>query len=221
MKSITLVLLMLAMSTPLWGQAISESIMQMNLGANNGFSMDLPDYDQKFTAGVWRDYLKDFKGKTKKVKRSTELFTDDANISYLSDNTVDLYSDVERSGNGSTLNLWVDLGGAFADSENHGEAVEGIELFLEGFAKQLNVETIKLELKAEEKELKSLQSKLSKLQNLNEKYHREIENWKEKISQNEEKIVVNIKDQEDAESAIDQQKDKVKDVELKLAKAEN
>ena len=193
----------------------------MSLGNNNGFILELPEYDQKFAAQVWKAYLKQFKGKTKKVKRSSELFTDDATISYMSSNSVDLYSNIERSGSGSSLNIWFDLGGAFLDSENHSEAREGVDLFLNGFQKELNVEQIKDELSAEQKELKSLEGKLSKLQSLNDRYHKEIENWKEKIAANEEKIKTNVNDQADMENAIGGQKEKVKDVEVKLAKAEN
>ena len=193
----------------------------MSLGRNNGFILDLPEYDVKFATQVWKSYLKEFKGKTKKVKRSTELFSDDVTISYMSSNTVDLYSKIERSGTGSTLNIWFDLGGAFLDSENHAEAREGVDLFVEGFQKDLNVEQIKDELSTEQKELKSLEGKLSKLQSLNDRYHKEIENWKEKIAANEEKIKTNVNDQADMENAIGGQKDKVKDVEVKLAKAEN
>lgn len=202
-------------------QELEEVDMDMSLGNNNGFILDLPEYDYKFATQVWKDYLKEFRGKTKRVKRSSELFTDDATISYMSSNSVDLYSKIDRSGSGCALNIWFDLGGAFLDSENHGEAREGVDLFLNGYQKKLKVGQIKNELSGEQKELKSLEGKLAKLQSLNDRYHKEIENWKEKIAANEDKIKTNINDQSDMENAIGSQKDKVKDVEVKLAKAEN
>ena len=202
-------------------QDFEENEMAMSLGVNNGYAIEFPDYDYKFTNATWRDYLKGFKGKTKKVKRSSELFTDDATISYLSSNTIDLYSKVDKAGGGSALQIWFDLGGAFLSTADHAEAEDGVKLFLEGFQKQLNVETIKLELASEQKELKNLESKMKKLQSLNERYHREIENWKKKIGENEEKISTNVQDQADVEGAIENQRGKVQDVEVKLAKAEN
>ncbi len=221
MKKYLLVILAFSGLSALSAQDYEEGEMTMNLGVNNGFALDLPDYDSKFAMSTWRDYLKQFKGKTKKVKRSSELFTDDATISYLSSNTIDIYSKVDKSGGGSELEIWFDLGGAFLSTEVHEEAAEGVGLFLDGFQKKLNVESIKMELASEEKELKSLESKLKKLHSLNERYHREIESWKEKIAANEDKIAVNIQDQADMEGAIEGQKKKVKDVEVKLAKAEN
>ncbi len=202
-------------------QDIEEGTMDMSRGVNNGFSLELPDYDHKFATLIWRNYIKGFKGKTKKVKRSTELFTDDADISYLSTSAVALYCKIDRAGNGSSISVWIDMGGAFIDSENHGDATEGVELLLQGFQKELNVEQVKRELAAEQKELKSLENKLRKLRSLNERYHKEIENWKKKIADNEEKITTNNSDQSEMESTIESQKAKVKDVELELAKAEN
>ncbi len=221
MKFTVLLPALLMTFTVAFSQDFEEGQMDMNLGANNGFSLLLPDYDEKFVQDVWRDYIKDFKGKTKKVKRSKEYFTDNADIPYLSTSEVDLYSLVESDGGGSALHLWIDLGGAFLDTEAQPEAQDGIELLFNGFQKLLNVEEIKIELAAEEKELNELERKLDKLQKLNERYHKEIENWKEKIADNEEKIRGNEVDQKDMEGAIEDQKTKVKEVEVKLAKAEN
>lgn len=203
-----------------WAQDIDEMMATMSLGEHNAIVLHLP-YEAKFTDNVWKDYLKDFKGKTRKVKRSDELFTDDANISYISNNTVDIYSLVESSGDGSDLKIWMDLGGGFADSQNFPDAFEGVKVFLQGFEKKLNVENIKIELKNEETRLKDLERDLSKLERLNEKYHKEIEEWKAKIAENESLIETNFNDQSDLKNTIEQQKETIRQVEVKLAKAEN
>jgi len=192
----------------------------MNLGSHNAITLSMPDYEDKFANRVWRDYIKSFKGKNKKVKRSSEYFIDDAKIMGVSSNTVDLYWTIESRGSGSSLTIWTDLGGAFVNSSEHDQAYEGLSVMLTGFEKQLNVENIKLELKSEEVELKELGKKLARLEKLNDKYHKEIEDWNRKIVETEEKIEVNILDQTDMRSAIDQQENVVRDVEIKLAKAE-
>ncbi len=221
-KATLLILLGVALAIgSLRAQEIEESVSGMSVGSNNGFSIEFPDYDSKFLNSVWRDYLKSFKGKTKKVKRSKEFFTDDANIGYISSNTVDIYHLVESAGSGSRLRVWMDLGGAFLDSESHADAYEGFAMFVQGLDKQLNVENIKLELKDEESELKSLERNLAKLQKLNDRYHKEIEDWKRKIEENEQKIETNITDQADVTNSIEAQKEKVRLVEVKLAKAES
>jgi hypothetical protein len=213
-------LLILGSSTILHGQAIDQEMKSMSLGLHNAIVLSIPDYDSKFANNVWRDYIKSFKGKTKKVKRSKEYFTDDARIMGVSTNTVDMYWIINSAGNGSTLTLWTDLGGAFLNSEEHSNEYEGMAVMLLGFEKQLNVENIKVELKAEESELKELEKKLARLEKLNDKYHKEIEDWKRKIIENEEKIEINIQDQGSMRMAIDKQKESVRGVEIKLAKAE-
>ena len=91
---------------------------------------------------------------------------------------------------------------------------------LEGYKKALNVENIKNELASQEKELKELDKKLARLENLNNRYHKEIEDWKKKIVENEEKIEMNVKEQVDMRTTIEKQKETVREVEVKLAKAE-
>ena len=203
-----------------YAQNIEEMMVGMSLGQQNAVILDLP-YDVKLAEEVWKDYLKTFEGKSKKVKRSDELFTDDASISYISNNTVDIYSIVQKSGDGSQLKMWMDLGGGFVDSEHFPEAFEGVKVMLSGYEKLLNVENIKNELKNEENRLKDLERDLSKLERLNEKYHNEIEDWKAKIAKNETLIEDNVKDQGDVKKTIEDQKETIRQVEVKLAKAEN
>lgn len=201
-------------------QDIEESLEQMTLGQQNAIIVSLP-YHVKLVEDVWKDYLKSFKGKSKKQKRSDIVFTDDATISYISDNTVDIYSEVKKNGDGSHLKIWMDLGGGFVDSRKFPDAYDGVIRFVQGLERDLEVENIKIELKEEEKNLSDLEKTLSKLERLNEKYHKEIENWKEKIAENEELIEVNFSDQKEAQKAIDAQKEAVRLVEVKLSEAES
>jgi hypothetical protein len=203
-----------------YGQEMQESIEQMSLGQHNGITLSLP-YDASFAENVWKDYLKTFKGKSKRVKKSDEVFTDDANIPYISNNTVDLYSYIKKDGDGSTLKLWMDLGGGFVDSQNFPDAYQGVRVLMQGFEKQLNIENIKIELKNEENRLKDLERDLSKLEKINEKHYKEIEDWKQKIAENEDLIKVNEKDQVDMKITIEAQKENIRQVEVKLAKAES
>lgn len=204
-----------------FSQDLTESVQSMSIGANNSLTLDLPMYDDKFVEKHWKDYLRDFKGKAKKVKRSSELFSDDAEISYMSNNSIDIYSQIKKAGDGSELIVWFDLGGAFLNSDDHPEAYQGALTFFDGLQNLFKVENIKLELKDEEKNLKDLERELTKLEKLNEKYHKQIEDWKSKIAENEQLIDQNLLDQEGAQRAIDDQKEVIRSVEVKLANAEN
>jgi hypothetical protein len=193
----------------------------MNLGANNAVVLSLPQFDDKMADDVWKDYLKTFDGKTKRVRRSDESFTDDASIPYISASTLDLYSLVQESGSGSELVLWIDLGGAWLESSTNPEAYEGTLAFLDGYQKQLRVAYIEYELEVEEDELKDMEKDLSKLERDNEKLHQEIEDWRQKIAENEESIKQNVSEQETLKNTIEMQKEEIRKVNVKLANAKN
>ncbi len=221
MKSKLSIFLFLVFVYPsaIYSQDITEVVENMSIGQHNAVILSLP-YDVKFVDTVWKDYLKTFKGKSRKVKKSDEVFTDDASVSYISNNTVDIYSVVLKNGEGSQLKMWMDLGGGFVDSQNFPDAYNGVQTMLQGFQKQLNVENIKIEFKNEETRLKDLEKDLSRLEKLNEKYQKEIEDWKAKISENEGLIDVNIKEQSEMQKSIEDQKKTLRMVEVKLARAE-
>ena len=99
----------------------------MSLGVRNALVLDIPDTEANFVEKLWKKYVKTYGGKTKKVRSSDEIFTDDADVVALGGaNSVDLYALVEELGNGSSLSMWVDLGGAFLASDTHSDRyVEG------------------------------------------------------------------------------------------------
>ena len=202
--------------TQINAQDISESTKGMNLGTNNSFTIDFPEFDSKLVEKVWRSYSRQFKGKTKKVKRSNELFTDNATVSGISPNPIDLYTEVKSAGAGSALTVWVDLGGIFINSTDHPNQYEGVEDMLNDFAGEVLVASIENELDEENKRMKDLERDLRKLENDNEKYHKQIEEWKQKIAENEQLIEQNLVDQETKGTEINTQREVIVDVEERL-----
>ncbi len=214
----TLLTLIIVSPTP--AQDLGEAAASMSLGTHNGFTLGMPEYDARFADGIWRTHLGTYKGKSRKVKKSAETFTDDALAPAISAQPIDIYSYVEKQGNGSVLRLWVDLGGSFLSSADHPDAYSGLQLMIAGYQKMLNVEAIKNDLKAEETKLKDFEKELSRLERLNDRYKKEIEDWLKKIAENEDKIKSNDAEQSTARGAIDQQKEQIRQVEVKLARAE-
>jgi len=201
-------------------QSPSEGTQQMNLGSHTAFSLIFDDLDSKLVMDTWKDFIKEYKGKTKKVKRSSELFSEDVQAAILGPNNVDIYSLIERKGSGSTISIWVDQGGGFVNSSDNADGADGVEFFLNEFQKSLNVERVKIDLNEQEKELKNRERELSKLQSANDKMQKQIADWQEKIAKAEGDIETNESEQTDAEKMIQEQKDKVHAVQVKLAKAE-
>ncbi len=201
-------------------QSPSEGTQQMNLGSHTAFSLIFDDLDSKLVMDTWKAFIKEYKGKTKKVKRSSELFSEDVQAAILGPNNVDIYSLIEKKGSGSTISIWVDQGGGFVNSTDNADGADGVTFFLNEFQKDLNVEKIKVHLDEQEKELKSRERDYSKLQSANEKMHKQIADWQEKIAEAEGDIETNLSEQSEAEKMIQEQKDKVHAVQVKLAKAE-
>lgn len=196
---------------------ISEEERYMNAGNNNALVLEIPDADDKLVEKLWKKYMKQYKGKTKKVKKADEYLTDDAKIAVLGSNTVDVYSNVEERGSNAFLTMWVDLGGSYVNSFDHPDKYNECEKILMRFAIEVAKEQTRQELAGEEKRLKKVYATLKKLEKDNDRYHKEIENAKARIQRAEENIVKNLQDQEETQKNIEVQEEVVDEVRKRLA----
>ncbi len=218
MKTIYVLLIFLMATFQIQAQ-IEEGSRSMSQGSNNSLSIDIPNANAKLARKVWKDYLKKRtkSGKTKYVKKIKETFTDDAEYAALGgSNTIDIYAKFTDLGENVNVVLWFDLGGAYLNSEMHGEKyIEG-EKFLMKFALEVAVAKTEIELKEEEKRQKSLEKKLSNLKKDREGYLQDIEEAKEKIRKAEANIEQNVVDQETTVEEIATQKGVVEQVKKRL-----
>ncbi len=190
---------------------IEEGRRYMSQGTNNSISLEIPNADAKMTKKVWTKYLKDKTkgGKTKYTRKTDESFTDDAEYVPIGGaNTLDIYAKFEDAGENCRATIWFDLGGAYLNSEMHGDKYNEGEKFLMRFAIAVAIEKTEEELAEEEKKQKNLEKDLDKLKKDKDGYHKDIEEAKQKIAEAEANIEQNIKDQASTETAIEIQ-DKV------------
>lgn len=215
--SIYIAVLLLMGAVRLQGQ-ITESTRSMNMGSQNALILEIPNADDKLVEKWWKQYMKDYDAKTKRVKGSDEELSDDADIPGIgAGNTVDVYSLTERSGNGVRQVVWFDLGGAFLSSQMHGDRyVEG-EKFMMRFGLYVTKEMIQIELKEEEKRMKDLESDLKKLQRDNEKLHEDIADYERRIEEAKAGIEQNLLDQKAREKDIESQQNVIEEVKKKLS----
>ena len=102
--------------------AVREGDKLMSQGSKNALTLDMPKTTAKLAEKLWKDYAKQFKGDTKKDKKSEEWFTDNAMIASIGGaNTIDMYAKFAESGDVTTMSLWVDLGGAYVGSKDFKE----------------------------------------------------------------------------------------------------
>lgn len=196
---------------------VREGERTMSQGSKNALTIDLQKTTAKFAEKLWKDYVKQFKGDTKKEKKTDEWITDNAMIAAIGGaNTVDMYAKFTESSDATTLGLWIDLGGAFVGSKEYKDKYAEAEKILANFAQLVQREQTKIMLDDQTDALKKLEKQQGKLEKDNQDLHTDIENWKKKILKAEDDIKINVKNQEDTKVKIENQKKLVEEVQKKL-----
>lgn len=193
----------------LTAQVVQEGLKPMSKGTNNCFYLELPSADNKLAADAWKDFVKDYKGKTKYNKKQKEYFTDNATIKDMSENTVDIYARFDPA----QITVWFDLGGAYLSSSIHPDRYPAVGKMLSAYYLALSKELAKADVKLKEDELKTLRNDLKKLENENKDYNETIKKAKEAIAKAEKDIEANQQQQ-----AARQQSIKEKEAEVEGAK---
>lgn len=195
-------------------QEVSEGGRSMHKGVNNAFILDYPDADDKLVQKLWKDFIKDYNGKAKKVKKSDDWMAEGCKIASINGSEpITVYSRTEKSGEGSEHMVWFDLGGG-----NYLSDSKDASRIMDSFGLLVKKELIKLELESEEKHLKQLETELKKLVKANEGYHKDIEKAEQAIVKAKENIEVNLQEQENSQGLIESQKEVIQEVKKRLSK---
>lgn len=195
---------------------IKEETKSMSNGNNNSFSINLPKSDKKEIEKSWAKFLKKYKGKTDKIKKTEEFLSDNAKVENMSDNTVDIYSQVNQEGEDTQITVWYDLGGAYLSSETHPEKVTIARSMLDAFALTVAVSNVEDHLKEEEKSLKKLNGDFKDLKKDKTKLEDDIKKFEKKIEEAKAAIIENETAQKAKEEEIKKQEGMVDKVKMKL-----
>lgn len=201
MKKITLLTVVFVFLTILTFAQVTESQKFMSQGTYNSLIIQLPEGSEKEASKEWIKFVKQY-GKAKKNRKTGEYFVDNANVTGMSSNSIDIYTKFE----GNTMTVWFDLGGAYLSSREHVNGYPIGEQMLMDFGLGLKVLMVEDEIANEEKALKKMESDLDKLTKEKLTHEKNIEDWKAKILQAEADIEQNIQDQETKTTEIEQQK---------------
>ena len=197
--------------------SVREGERVMSQGSKNALTVDLPKTTLKEAEKLWKDYAKQFKGDTKKDKKTDEWLTDNAMIAAIGGaNTIDMYTKFSESGDITTVGLWIDLGGAYVDSKAFADKYAEAEKILQNFALTVVREQTKKQLSDQQDDLKKMEKAEKKLEDKNADLLKDIENWKKKIIQAETDIQTNLKQQEEQKAKIEGQKKLVDEIGKKL-----
>ena len=197
---------------------IFESDESMSKGIQNAIIIETFSPDEKLVENVWKSFMKDYGGRTKKSKGGkNEFTTTGAEIVGINGvNSLTIYSSagIGTSGN-IEMRIWFDMGEEYLESNRTSQYAEA-ERMLQKFAHEVKIENTKEELKEEEKKLKSLESDLKSLERQNEGYHKDIENYEKKIQEAKEDIVTNNEQQTDTGEKIKLQNQLVDEIDRRL-----
>ncbi|MFK7947734.1 MAG: hypothetical protein AB8G11_09095 [Saprospiraceae bacterium] len=187
-------------------QQITEMPMNMSEGTNNAMMIDLPKTSAKDAAKAWEKHIKDYNGKTKKNKKTGEIFTDNALIERMSKNTVDIYSVVKEQGKGSKVIVWIDLGGAYLASATHPEQYKVAQSILNEFTAKISVGMAEEIYETEKGALEKEEDKLSKLDKNEADMKKSIADLQKKIKELEAEIKKNVEARKSQAEAVENQR---------------
>jgi len=196
---------------------VMEASKVMSKGQQSSLSLEIPEVSADYADEVYKDFIKDFKGKTKKDKKNNEWFSDDSRVPSIANGApIDIYAQLESAGNKAVINMWVDLGTGYINSSTYPREYAEAGKLLEKFAAEVKIKQAEDELDMVEKDMKKLDGDMKKLKKDNEDYHKEIEKCKEKIKEAENGISKNEEDQKSKQVAIEGQTEKVEAAKIKV-----
>ena len=197
---------------------LQEEERSMSNGFKNALVLTIPNAEARSVEKLWRDFLKDYDGKPKRVKGNRdEWLSDDADIPGIGlGNSVDVYTTFNQTSENVEMIAWFDLGGSYLNSAAHGDRyVEG-EKFMMRFGLLVTKELIQEELSEQEKKLQDLENDMKRLARDNERLHADIEEAKRIIAESEAAIKLNVQAQKEKEKEIEGQQQTVETVRKKL-----
>lgn len=207
--------------TALSAQKVKVEIANKSIGGGNHTAYIAVIYNVKKSdvEKEWKSVVKKYS--PEKVKSGGEIMADNATISSISTNTIDIYAKIKQSGNNVEIAVAFDLGGAYVDGSHKGSGTA--ESIVYDFAVELATIGVEDEIKGAEKLLGTKEKELEKLVKANDRLHQNIDRHKQSIKtaedgikQAEAEIETNEKEQEDSKKGIEEQKSSVKAISDKL-----
>jgi len=217
----TLTIIVMLFTNMLFAQKVKVDITNKGIGGgrNDAYVTTIYQVRESTVKKEWKALMKQYN--PEKIKGGGEIMADNAVVSSISSNTIDIYAKTKQSGDDVELVVGFDLGGAFVNGSHSGSRTAKSMVY--DFAVRLTTSGIEAEVKAagkvlvlKEKELDKLVKSNDRLHNNIEKWHKEIETATENIKTAEDDLVTNKKDQEEAAKAIKDQEKTVGQVADKL-----
>ncbi len=199
----------------------NEVRQYMSKGEQNGIEIILNGSNISNTKDALKKLAKKYGAKMVAEKKSPEIMLDNAKISLVSANTVDVYAISTPVNNGTKVTFFTDLGGAFISSYAYGSQYAAMDAVIKEFAQSLAIATVSNQLNDEEKALKTLSKELNSLQKTKDKTLKSIEPAKKSIAEMEQSVIKNDADQVAKQQQISLQQQIIETVKTKRSSLKN
>lgn len=197
-------------------QTVQEAIKTMSKGANNAYSVELPQTKADDAVETWKKFMKDYKAKTKWNKKTKEWFSDDAEIEDMSENTVDIYTTFTGTKDNTTMTVWYDLGGAYMSSSSHPKAYPAVEQMLTSYALTVSTGLVQALIDEKAKEVEEVEKEWNKLDKENKDLQDKIDDARKSIAKMEMQIKENSIQLTDLEADLQVKKTALAETKAKL-----
>lgn len=217
MKKTILFGLTLLISLAVFSQKISveEKIEKIADGKYNSLVVFIPDASLKHVCSEWKSKMKDAKAK---VSGSSEMFADNALLTEISENMIDVYANFSEKDNGIQMVVAFNLGGAYLNSKEHAPGFRKAQEMIQSFAVKMAKDAVTEKMETEKELLNKTQKSFDGLEKDNKNLASDIEKYKNRIAEAEKTIEDNNQKMEGLKKDIETQKKQVESTEQKLNK---
>ena len=186
---------------------VNEGTKMMREGSFNAFSTELENIKNSDAVSAWKDFMQEYKAKTKNDKKQNLLISENVQIPSLGRNPIDVYASLsgDKAGSSTSVSIWFDTGSGYVNSIDMEEQATAATKIVEEYATSV-LKKAALENEAkEEKILDDLKSELKKLANKDDNLRKDIDKAKENIQKWEKELAQNEDDQDKKRKEVKKQ----------------
>lgn len=220
MKRSIVTLSALCLSVSLMAQDVNIMDVKktMSKGENPGLEVSIPKANVGDVAKVFETKMKEYKGKfVAPSKGNVEYFIDDAKISTISDQPVDIYAYILPEGENVKFTSFYSVGGLFFSPANETQYAIAKNI-VAGVYKQVMFDQMDAKLKEETKKFDALESDFKGLEKAKDGFDKEIKKATETIAKSEGAVRAGESDKAKTLANIDAKKADVARQKEELAK---
>ncbi len=164
---------------------VKETSFELHNSARPALSIDMPEVSSKTVEKEWKNLMKEYNPESFKSKKL--MFADDASISNISNNPVDIYAKAEEENNTTTLVVVVDMGKAYLNAD-HGEKLVAMKGMLKNFAVSVTKETYGERIKEQEEIVSDLTKDIDKATSKKEDIEKDIKSYEKDLNDDKKEL---------------------------------